>query len=234
MSEEKEYSPIEKYWNSQEYKKMQNDVLAENEKELIKEKGIKELIPQFWWGDIDCEEPEMVILGRNPSFCIDDILDNKYFSDDFKKNINGNNESKNLLLGQDKIFICSGVSRWWREAFKGRNITSMEGIAIYNLFGFYSKKYPKNIDIKLSHINVLEDLKEKIVKQIKSSKIVFLMWEKSFDAWKELLGKENFKGMNIYVVNHKCACNRYLKSSYPMLVDKDYNLIENVKALDIK
>ena len=182
------------------------------------------LIPQFWWGDISDRSPsnekmKAVILGKNPSLeCYkypNDISDNKEYHKELTKNLkldNRDNDIRDLLINKNDSFFHN----WWiKEAFKDIELKTMKGIAIYNLFGFYSKSLPDNIDIRLSHIYQIEEIKNHIIKQIKNSNHIFLMWISSWNMWKEVLGEEVFENKDIYVVNLKGNYNKSILNAVP-------------------
>ena len=198
----------------------------ENSKYHLKRiKGFKEsLVPQFYWGNIN--GAEIIILGKNPSYSIDDELDNKYLSKYLKRNLEYNkrdDEVVNLLTNANCEFSLSGTSRWWRKAFDGwelyENCTDknifMNKVAIFNMFGFYSPSLSEKPS-KESYIN--DELKNKIIELLNDCEEIYIMWKASIDWWfgeNGLLKIEISEDMKkkLYIVNSKCSCNSRLKDA---------------------
>ncbi len=195
----------------------------------------KNLIPQFFWGDTaNTENMKAVILAKNPSFNIEgksnDLKDNKNLASLLKDNLNidsRTHEIRDLLFISNYNGYAPYFSKWWMEAFNELGLNDMQGIAIYNLFGFYSKNFPSKIDVKESHINYFDEIKKRIETQIRNSQCVFLMWISSWLLWKKILGEDIFKGKTIYVVNARGNCNHILKNSVPMTVEELDNHFDN-------
>jgi hypothetical protein len=203
-----------------------------------------ELIPQFFWGDLT--SPNIIILGKNPVYSIDDEIDNRDFSSFLNQNLKTNErdeETVNLLTNLKSKFASSGTSRWWRKSFKGWsdfsdenikfedlplnkrcNFMSEYKIAIFNMYGFYSKSLNSRPNNK-SYI-IENDFKEELVSIISNAKKIYIMWEASLNWW---FGKDGILDLDIhnlankvevYIVNGKCKCNCLLKNSVSYIESK--------------
>lgn len=218
-----------------QYIQFNSRYVKEDEQNAIKTEVISsKLIPQFWWGDVsNTGEMKAIILGRNPSLKIKsdirskltDLADNA--SDRLKKMLNDNlniydrsYEINNLLLNEEENAY---FSYWWKNnAFSGLKLQSMNGIAIYNLFGFYSSKFPDNIDYNQSHICKVDGIRNYIRKQIENADNIFIMWKSSWQMWKDVLNTNGdiFEGKNIYIVNGNCSRNTQLQNAVKMSIEE--------------
>ena len=189
----------------------------------------REFIPQLWWGDIENEKVKVLILGKNPSLCvkadgtIDDLSDNIECKDALNVNLQFSNREdriKNLPLDTSNSYF----SKWWLESFEGIKIEQMNGIAIYNLFGFYSKYYPDKLDAKESHVYKIDGLKEHILSQFKTAQYIFLLWKSSWKDWRIVLdfdkNAKDFQDKKIYVVNEKSQVNHKLINATPIPIEQ--------------
>ena len=125
-------------------------------KELFAYDDNTSLIPQCFWGNIN--DPEIIILAKNPSHVLTDDIDNKYFKNTLTENLKIKNRSKNhnnILFSDSSFdndipFELSGVSKWWRDFF-GESINLenkndfMEKVCIINLCGYYKTR----VDIEI-------------------------------------------------------------------------------------
>ena len=175
--------------------------------ELFDYKDKKNLIPHCFWGNI--KDPEIVILAKNPSYSIDDELDNKYFRKTFMGNLKIEDRDESIInvlfssTSYDGIpFELSCVSKWWR-AFFDKNInlsnqeTFMSKICILNLCGYYKTTVEKKIgkhlfwfyDNKNNKIDdVIIDLFNK--EKNKNLKKVISVWKfNDNNPWKDILLK---------------------------------------------
>lgn len=183
-----------------------------------------QLVPQFYWGNI--EKPRIVILGKNPSYSIDDELDNKYLRKYLKDNLDYDNRDDKvvkLLTNTDCDFSLSGTSRWWRKAFDGWKLfeecpdknSFMKNVVIFNMFGFYSP----SLNEKPSKESYIDDNKKnKIIELLNDCEEIYIMWKASIDWWfgeNGLLKIEISEDMKkkLYIVNSKCSCNSKFKEA---------------------
>ena len=192
-----------------------------NRKEGYEDKA--HLVPQFYWGNID--KASIVILGKNPSYSLNDEMDNMYLRKYLEQNLsfyNRNEETINLLTNIDCEFSLSGTARWWRNAFEGWEEYDkckdknhfMNDVAIFNMFGFYSPTLSEKPAAK-SYID--DEIKAKIIKLLKKCSRIYIMWYVSIDWW---FGKDGLLGIDIeeckdrvFVVNSKCSCNAKFKNA---------------------
>lgn len=211
------YNTIDEY--DEKIKKLQDNYLTAKERKAV---GGLTLIPQYWWGDIENEKLKAVIFGKNPrlntnnELSLNDLTDNDTFSGELKRNKKFNDRDEqvfNLLFDEN----CSNAyfQKWWRDSFK-ELVSNMSGIAIYNMFGFYSGDSDKEININESHILMVKGIKEHIIKQIKSCKSIFLLWKGSWSNWVDILGLDTFKGKTIYVINEFNSSNQIISKAIPM------------------
>jgi len=202
----------------------------EKDREILEAIDEEYFIPQFWWGDVSNTGPmKAVILGNNPSLRIkgkiNDLSD--LFKDDIRNKLelniklsNRNNEINNVLINCDNAYF----SKWCSNCFKDiKNFNDFTGVAIYNLFGFYSKSFPDDLDIEESHISIIPDIKNNILNQIEKSKIIILLWKSSWKNWRKVLDYENnkdkFKNKEIYVVNELSQVNTNILKAIPMPIE---------------
>ena len=212
-----------------DFNEEQRKFLTKKEREAVRD---KKLIPQFWWGDIECETPNIVILGKNPRLKIDDELndltDNMHFKEQLKANLcfnNRNRKIKDLLItkfddNMNKPYFCS----WWNNgAFRGLNIQNMDNIAIYNLFGYYSYGSSKKMEDCDSYIYQNKGIRNHICQQIKNASYIFILWKNTWLSWKKILNDSDiFDGKKIYVVNeHNTRNNDFLNSKLVTVQELD-------------
>ncbi len=180
------------------------------------------LFPQLYWGNL--HNPDIIILGKNASYSVEDELDNSYFDDILKENAlpNKNNNRyfiEDILTNLTSKFALSNTSRWWRNAFSGWGPYEtcedqnhfMGNVAIVNMYGFYSE----SLDTKPEEKSYLEnepEILDMIRNHVKSRKPVYIMWKKSIEWWEELLGVKFYLDTT-YIVNGKNSRNRLLKNS---------------------
>jgi len=180
------------------------------------------LIPQLYWGTLHF--PDIVILGKNASYSVEDELDNYHFDDILKENAlpNKNNNRyfiEDILTNLTSKFALSNTSRWWRNAFSGWEPYEtcedqnhfMQHVAIVNMYGFYSE----SLDTKPGEKSYLEnepEILDMIKNHVKSRKPVYIMWKKSIEWWEDLLGVKFYLDTT-YIVNGKNSRNRLLKNS---------------------
>ncbi len=180
------------------------------------------LIPHCFWGNIN--DPEIVILAKNPSLNYNDILDNKYYSKIFEENLKLENrdEIKNILFSNDATngipFELSGVSRYWRNVF-GENLnvdnqnSFMNNICIINLCGYY-KTSSGDIDEKLYWFY---DEKEEICDTLKNCltnkklKKIFTLWTKNNNPWIKVLEKMEININSVDQAKKKNPCIPYFE-----------------------
>ena len=180
------------------------------------------LIPQLYWGTLHF--PDIIILGKNASYSVEDELDNYHFGDILRENALPN-KNDNRFFAEDILtnltgkFALSGSSRWWRNAFSSWEPYEtyedknhfMQNVAIVNMYGFYSE----SLDTKPKEKSYLEnepEILDMIRKHIKSGKPIYIMWKKSIEWWEDLLGVK-FNPNTTYIVNGKNSRNRLLKNS---------------------
>lgn len=184
-------------------------ILEKDEKYIDKIKELfvynENLIPQCFWGNI--KDPQIIILAKNPSYSIDDELDNKYYSKTFLKNlkISDRNESIiNVLFSETSEdtnpFELSCVSKWWRKFFDD-NITSetqktvMNKICILNLCGYYKTEVKKKIDERLfwfydEQKDKISDLIVNLFTKNKNLEKIISVWKlNDSNPWKDILLK---------------------------------------------
>ncbi len=202
----------------------------EKDREILEAIDEEYFIPQFWWGDVSNTGPMMaVILGKNPSLRIEGKINDlsDLSNDDIRNKLelniklsNRNNEINNVLINCDNAYF----SKWWSNCFKDLNdFKDFSGVTIYNLFGFYSKSFPDDLDIEESHISKIPDIKNNILNQIEKSKIIILLWKSSWKNWRKVLDYENnkdkFKNKEIYVVNELSQVNTNILKAIPMPIE---------------
>jgi len=214
------------------------DSLLETDPELLKLFDIKEryevkdsnkLVPQLYWGNP--LNPKYVILGKNPSYLIDDEFDCKYFNEElknnliFEKHLNGDTKIINLLTNRNELFGLSYVAKWWQRVFgelkefKENQDLFMCNVFIANIYGYYSKeKSPKKAfnDVKLLEKAHIKKYISYVCSALESAEIIFIMWKDSISAWEYLLNKSNYTFFErikkkIYVVNKKYPTNNILR-----------------------
>ena len=110
------------------------------------------------------------------------------------------------------------------KAFNDLNeFNDFNGVAIYNLFGFYSKSFPDDLDIEESHISKIPDIKNHILNQIEKAKIVILLWKSSWKNWRIVLdyedNKDKFKNKEIYVVNELSQVSTNILKAIPIPIE---------------
>ena len=224
-----------------DFKNKSNIIKHENSKyktnRLNTELYSGELIPQFFWGYLT--NPDIIILGKNPVYSLDDEIDNRDFALFFEQNLQINERDEdtvNLLTNLKSAFASSGTSRWWRKSFKGWSDFSNENIkfedlplnkrcnfmseykiAIFNMYGFYSKSLSSRP--KTNSYIIENDFQKELASIIGRAKKVYVMWEASMNWW---FGKDGILGLDIqdlpnevevYIVNGNCKCNCLLKNS---------------------
>lgn len=211
------------------------------------------LVPQLFWGDFD--NPDIVILGKNPSYSEDDEKDNSNYQTFLKENLefskhknneeftkHKNNKIMNFLSFNSEKEENFHAIEWWKKSFAGTNDFSNKKVAVFNLYGYYAKEssdvlFNKDMAYK-THIyldNHIDDIKELINSE--NCKAVFILWSKCVNIWSALLGDcfNNNIG-KIFVVNVKCPQNKLLKEAVPYSIykqitetyfDDNLNKIEN-------
>lgn len=198
----------------------------------------KHLVPQLFWGNL--KDPKYVILGKNPSYTIEDEFDCKYFYNDLKKNLkienhlNDNNRIINLLTNRNELFGLSYVAKWWQRSFSNLDDYKtnpeyfMTKVAIANIYGYYSKdsspeKPFVNIEL-LNKSHIFKYIKE-LRAAIENAEIIFILWEDSIPAWEYILNNdcEGFfdkQKRKIYISNIKNRRNKILKIFDELKIDK--------------
>ncbi len=218
--------------------------LRDDKREIVPE--MVELVPQLFWGNL--KDPQLVILGKNPSYTVEDELDCKYYSKELKENLKVENHCDakkedvvNLLSNLSNRFYTSNASRWWRRYLSGlsknndNKQVSMSEIGIFNIYGYYAKD--GSPDEAYHNAKMLE--KAHIIKYIdtvynvlQTAKTIVIMWKGSIPAWEYLLRgkcKDFFRNgeKDIYVANIKC-------NNICVLQLKDELKIKNIKWDSIK
>ena len=194
----------------------------------------QDLLCQYCWGNL--EEPKVIILGKNPSYSMEDEVDNHFFGNYLKLNCvleNRDVNVVNLLTNFEEMFYTSSTARWWRRAFTGWNYKTgpktkdkkgafenleieekrlfMNNIAIFNLYGFYSEYLDKEQDNE--NYTIEASLLDKLKALMKKELPIYIMWYKSIDWWKNKgIDLDSYSGM-VYVVNGSCSANKCLNNS---------------------
>ena len=207
----------------------------------------KGLIPHPWFGNIN--NPEILILGLNPSFTDDDKKDYEFkeeyneneFTEFLINNLNFETREDNinwLLKSQ------SNLAKWWKNFF-GINIKNGEEldddrfkqienisykICILNYFGYNMTILNNKITLD-SHIRLIENKEEKF----KNVRVIILLWKGTYEKiWKpEFI---NIIPSNCTILYANGKNNRYscIDTCRNIYDDKDYDFDEIIKIIQNK
>ena len=201
------------------------------------------LIPQCFWGNM--KDPEIIILAKNPSYNIDDVLDNKHFENTFKENLKISDRDESivniLFSGECKYknppFELSGVSKWWRTFF-GDNLedfnpnTFMNNICILNLCGYYKTSVEGRIPKEYFWFNKGEaeyNIIDKLFTENEKLKIIISVWAlNDANPWKSVLKDLGVPTGNIYIAQKKTPYKPHIKKL------SEYEKIDYFKLINEK
>ena len=178
------------------------DAIKENESTLI---------PQLWWGNL--EDPEVIILGKNPSYIpSEDDPDNcnKEFRDFLRNNLKFSNRTDDYKLSVvfEKYKERNVIKKHWTKILDG--VTNKDAVAVYNIFGYY-KTTIEISDLGMSHIAKNVNIKNKIINQIiNKPNNVYFLWKGTKKLWFELLqdGLEEKKKKKLFsIINEAHSLN---------------------------
>ena len=187
-----------------------------DKKNSIDNNDIVTLTPQPWFGNIN--NPDIVILGRNPAFLCNakrnDIKDNEIIKKQLKNNLKFKNRdvsinSINWILDTTQISEVQ-LFWWWQNKFFGQeNIDIIskysDKIGIFNLYSYYSHNSDilndSNFQIE-SSLKLLDNFKDKL----KNAQIVIFLWGGSISQFENKLelGNNFFKSLEntrVYIGN---------------------------------
>ena len=147
------------------------------------------LIPQLWWGNL--ENPEIIILGKNPSYRKEDELDNR--NEEFRNNVLIKNVSyfnRDNTLNLDILFkkySHINVIKTWKRYLNYLDKEYYGKVAIYNMFGYYRTNLDKP-NPSISHLSTNNQIRDELInKIIDNPNSVYFMWNGTKKLWKNIL-----------------------------------------------
>lgn len=197
---------------SDEYLKDNKNVIFKLEKDLDKFFSFAKnddyilhlnVLPQPYFGEID--EPDILIIAKNPSYAQDEDEQDTYlylknhkdlnhYYDDLKKI----NFFDSWFSGENKSFL--NTWNWWNKRVVGGACLKNNNtkIGIINLCAYHSKYFLNE------HYRDLPFLEEdKIVDIIKKSKFVIFVWEGALlDSFKDVLVEDKYIILNRYIAKN--------------------------------